>query len=68
MSRHTRDGILSTMSHSYYLTLAHCETLPGLPTETHNVSHSFLIFHVKPILQTNTGELLIAQICLDMFS
>lgn len=44
-----------------------CEILPGLPTQTHNVSHSFLIFHVKPILQTKTGELLIAQIGLDMF-
>lgn len=64
---YTRWHTLSNDSQLLPDTAKHCETLPGLPTETHNVTHSFLIFHVKPILQTNAGELLIAQICLDMF-
>lgn len=56
LSAHTRWHTLNNDSQLLPDTIKRCETQAGLPSESNNVSHSFLIFHANPFFQTNTGE------------
>lgn len=50
-STHTRWHTLNNDSQLLPDTIKHCETLAGLPSESHTVSHCFLIFHSNPFFR-----------------